>query len=161
MANYEFRYVGSDTLPSRLSEFDVQQYFRLSSVDVAALNERFRADRRAATAVLLLFLRACGRPLDRFTTLPKNLLHYVGDALGTHAPSIASLRSLYARRQTLYEHQLWLKGYLGLKDVDQTASDRLVVYLSAQANEVNSLDELVGTANHWLYEQKLLIPGDR
>lgn len=77
------------------------------------------------------------------------------------APTIASLRTLYARRQTLYEHQLWLRGYLELKDVGQAANDRPVVYLQAQANEVNSIDELVVAANHWLYEQKLLIPGDR
>lgn len=112
MASYEFRYVGADSLPSRLSEFDVQQYFRLSQLDVAALNERFRADRRAGAAVLLLFMRASGRPLDRFTALPKALLYQVGQALDIRAPTIASLRSIYARRQTLYEHQLWLKGYL-------------------------------------------------
>lgn len=161
MANYELRYVGVDSLPVRLSEFDVQQYFRLSAADVAAINERFRADRRTAVAVLLVFLRACGRPLDRFSALPKMLLAHVGEALGVQPPTIATLRSLYTRRQTLYEHQLWLKDYLGLKDIDQAGSDLLVSYLSAQANEVNSVDELVTAANHWLYERKLLILGDR
>lgn len=161
MASYEFRYVGADSLPSRLSEFDVQQYFRLSKVDVAALNERFRTDGRPGAAVLLLFMRASGRPMDRFTTLPKALLQHVGEALNIRAPTIASLRSIYARRQTLYEHQLWLKGYLGHKDVDQAASDQLVAHLSAQASEVTSVDELVTTANRWLYEQKLVIPADR
>ncbi len=104
-----------DSLPVRLSEFDVQQYFRLSAADVAAINERFRADRRTAVAVLLVFLRACGRPLDRFSALPKMLLVHVGEALGVQPPTIATLRSLYTRRQTLYEHQLWLKDYLGLR----------------------------------------------
>lgn len=161
MSSYEFRYVGADSLPSRLSEFDVQRYFRLLSADIVALTDRFRADRRAGAAVLLLFLRASGRPLDRFTTLPKALLQHVGEALGVRTPTIASLRTLYARRQTLYEHQLWLREYLELKDVDQSASDRLVVYLQAEANEVNSIGELVVAASRWLYEQKLLIPGDR
>lgn len=161
MASYEFRYVGADSLPSRLSEFDVQQYFRLSQADVAALTERFRSDRRPAAAVLLLFMRASGRPLDRFTTLPKTLLQHVGESLNTRAPTIATLRSLYARRQTHYEHQLWLKGYLGLKDVDQTASDALVSYLSAQADEAVLVDELVTAANRWLYERKFVIPADR
>lgn len=161
MSSYESRYVGADSLPSRLSDFDVQRYFRLLSADVVALTDRFRADRRAGAAVLLLFLRASGRPLDRFATLPKALLQHVGEALGVRAPTIASLRTLYSRRQTLYEHQLWLREYLELKDVDQAASDRLVVYLEAQANEVNSIGELVVAANRWLYDQKLLIPGDR
>jgi hypothetical protein len=124
------------------------------SADVVALTDRFRADRRAGAAVLLLFLRASGRPLDRFATLPKALLQHVGEALGVRAPTIASLRTLYSRRQTLYEHQLWLREYLELKDVDQAASNRLVVYLEAQANEVNSIGELVVAANRWLYDQK-------
>lgn len=126
MANYELRYVGVDSLPVRLSEFDVQQYFRLSAADVAAINERFRADRRTAVAVLLVFLRACGRPLDRFSALPKMLLAHVGEVLGVQPPTIATLRSLYTRRQTLYEHQLWLKDYLGLKDIDRAGSDLLL-----------------------------------
>lgn len=110
---------------------------------------------------LLLFMRASGRPMDRFIALPKALLHQVGEALDLRTPTIASLRSMYARRQTLYEHQLWLKEYLGLNDVDQAASDRLVTHLSAQSREAISADELVLAAKYWLYEQKLVIPADR
>jgi len=161
VASYEFRYVGAESLPSRLSEFDVQQYFRLSQADVAALGKRFRVDRRAGAAVLLLFMRASGRPLDRFAAVPRTLLQQIGESLGIRAPTIASLRSIYTRRQTLYEHQLWLTGYLGLRDVDQAASDQLVTYLSAQASEVTSIDELVTAANRWLYEHKFVIPADR
>ena len=161
MARYAFKYVGADCLPHRLSEFDVQRFFRLSRQDVTALNERFRADRRPGAAVLLLFMRACGRPIDRFTTVPKALLQHIGDSLGVRAPTIATLRSMYARRQTHYEHQLWLKGYLGLQDVDQTISDQLVTHLSAQATEVVSIDELVTAANQWLFERKRVIPADR
>ncbi len=161
MASYEFRYVGADSLPNRLSEFEVQQHFRLSNADVSALNERFRIDRRAGAAILLLFMRAAGRPFDRFTTLPKALLQHVGEALGVRVPTIATLRSIYARRQTLYEHQLWLKGYLSLADVDRAASDQLVEYLNACAREAVSIDELVVAANRWLYDHKFIIPADR
>lgn len=151
MASYQFRYVGADSLPSRLSEFEALQHFGLSNADVTALNDRFSADRRAGAAIFLLFMRAAGRPLDWFATLPKALLHHVGDALGDRVPTIASLRSIYARRQTLDEHQLWLKGYLGLADVDQAASDQLVEHLNACAREAVSIDELVVAANRWLY----------
>lgn len=161
MASFEYRYIGAESLPARLSEFDVQQYFRLSKTDVEAISARFRADRRAGVAVMLLFLRASGRPLDRVSTLPRALLHHVGEAIGGRAPTIASLRSIYQRRPTHYEHQLWAKEYLGLKDVDKSTSDLLVDYLNAQANEVSSVDELVTSACRWLYERKLLIPSDR
>ena len=161
MTSYMLRYVGADSLPSRLSEFDLQQYFRLSNSDVEALTARFRADRRAGAAIQLLCLRAAGRPFDRFASIPRALLRYVGEALALPAPTIASLRAIYARRQTLYEHQLWVKEYLGIRDVDQRASDQLTTYLQAHANEVVSVDELVTAAQHWLYQHQLLIPAER
>ena len=42
MPGLEFRFVGQDRLPTRLSEFDVERYFALTESDIAALNERFR-----------------------------------------------------------------------------------------------------------------------
>lgn len=160
-SNYELRFVGATALPSRLSDFDLQYYFRLSSLDIAAVTERFRSDRRAGAALLLLFLRVAGRPLDQVMTVPRNLLRYVGEALGVTVPTIASLRAMYQRTQTFYAHQLWAKEYLGLKDIDQRTSDELMLYLQAHASEVVSVDELVTAAQHWLYEHKLLIPGER
>jgi acyl-CoA synthetase (AMP-forming)/AMP-acid ligase II len=50
--------------------------------------------------------------------LPKALLQ-------VRAPAIASRRSMYLRRPTPYEHQLWLKQCPGLNDVGQIASGRL------------------------------------
>lgn len=161
MTGYSYRYVGAESLPAKLSEFDLQQYFRLSREDVEALTSRFRADRRAGAAVQVLFFRTAGRPLDRFSTIPRTLLRYVGETLSVSAPTIASLRAVYSRRQTLYEHQAWAKQYLGLKDIDQAASDQLSDFLSAQANEVVSVDELVTSAQRWLYDRQLLIPAER
>ena len=77
----------------------------LSQDDIAVISERFHHDRRVAAAIQLLLLRASGRPMDRFASVPKTLLRSVCDALETPAVSIASLRTLYKRRQTLYEHQ--------------------------------------------------------
>ncbi|AYQ43550.1 Tn3 family transposase [Burkholderia lata] len=74
MPGLEFRYVEQDRLPARLSEFDVEHYFALSDSDVAALNERFRRDRRAGAAIQLVFLRASGHTLDHVGTLPRQLL---------------------------------------------------------------------------------------
>lgn len=76
MTSYELRYVGATALPTRLSDFDLQHYFRLSLDDIAALNGRFRSDRRAGAAILLLFLRVAGRPLDQVMTVPRALLRY-------------------------------------------------------------------------------------
>ncbi|MBT2304780.1 DUF4158 domain-containing protein [Variovorax paradoxus] len=73
------------------------------------MRQRFRSDRRVAGTLQLLFLRACGCPMDRFFVLPRNLLRYVAETLEASPLTIASLRSLYERRPTLYEHQQWAR----------------------------------------------------
>jgi hypothetical protein len=106
---------------------------------------------------------SCVHPAGRSTASLPSRAHYYATSV-THSaspPSIASLRAIYQRRPTLYTHQQWVKDYLGLKDVDQRASDELATYLQAHASEVVSVDELVTAAQHWLYEHQLLIPGDR
>lgn len=88
------RFIGAKNWPARLSEFDVQQSFCLSAGDIAAVAERFRHDHRVAAAIQMLFLRASGRPMDRFASSPKTRLRAVCEAFQTSAVSIASLRSL-------------------------------------------------------------------
>lgn len=82
MSGLEFRYVGQDRLPTRLSEFDVERYFALTDSDIAAVNEHFWRDRRAGVAIQLVFLRASGHTLDHVGTLPRQPLRYIGERLG-------------------------------------------------------------------------------
>jgi hypothetical protein len=162
MSSFDMRLVGATTLPSRLSDFDLHHFFRLSETDIAALNDRFRADRRTgAAALLLLFLRASNRPLNPSVTVPRVLLRYVGAALALVALTIASLRAMYRRTQTLYAHQLWVKQYLGLKDFDHEANPRLAEYLTSCAQKAVTTDELVTAAHSWLRTHHYLIPGER
>jgi len=144
-----------------MSELDVQQFFSLSKDDISAVCERFRDDRRVAAAIQLLFLRASGRPMDRFAAVPKVLLRSVCEALGSPSVSIASLRSLYERRQTLYEHQAWARTYLGLGDLDEVQLQKIEQVLAVAALEAAHPDDLVRTARIWLYGRRIIIPGSR
>lgn len=54
---------------------------------------------------------------DQVSTLPRQLLHYIGQRLGLPTPTIASLRTLYRRYKTLYDHLIWASGYVGLKSI--------------------------------------------
>lgn len=155
------RFIGVENLPTRLSEFDVQRAFSLSRDDIAAICERFRHDRRVAAAIQLLFLRASGRAMDRFASVPKTLLRSICEALQTPAVSIASLRSLYKRRQTLYEHQAWARAYLGLQDLDEDQVAQLEQLLTIAALEAAHPDDLTETARLWLYDRRVVIPGPR
>ena len=59
MPTYVYRFVDLETLPGRLS--DVTCNRASSTGDVKAIRQRLRSDRRAAAALQMLFLRACGR----------------------------------------------------------------------------------------------------
>ena len=148
-------------LSNRLSDFDLEQFFQLNDDDMAAIGKQFRTGHRAPAALMVLFMRAAGRPLDRFTVLPRSLLRYVGERFNTTAPTIASLRAIYQRSQTLYKHQLWAKNHIGLKELDPMAEADLVAMLALHAAEASHPDDLVTSACHWLYDHRILIPGPR
>lgn len=161
MPGLELRYVGQDRLPTRLTEFNVERHFALTENDVAAINAHFRRDRRAGAAIQLVFLRASGHTLDHVGTLPRQLLRYVGERLDLPIPTIASLRTLYQRYKTQYEHQVWACEYLGLASVSPDQRAGLEAWMRQDAAESLTLDELIQHAHYWLYERRLLIPAER
>lgn len=110
---------------------------------MAAINERFRRDRRAGAAIQLVFLRASGHTLDHVGTLPQQLLRYAGERLGLPTPSIASLRTLYQRYKTQYEHQAWACEYLGLTSMGTDQWSGLEAWMRQDAAESLALDELI------------------
>ena len=161
MPGLELRYVGQDRLPARLSEFDVERYFALTDSDIAAIKERFRRDRLAGVAIQLVFLRASGRTLDHVGTLPRQLLRHIGERLGLPTPTIASLRTLYQRYKTLYEHQVWICEYLGMTSIGPRHWAGLEAWMRQDAIESLTLDELLQHSHCWLYERRILIPAER
>jgi hypothetical protein len=154
-------FVGCDCLPTRLSEFDREHFFSLTKADVEAVKQQFREGHQLAAALMVLFMRVAGRPLDGFTVLPRNLLRYAAGALGVAAPSIASLRSIYRRKQTLFSHQRWAKEYLGLTELEAAQEQDLVSALEVQAQDAAHTDDLVQLARHWLFTRRILIPSNR
>ena len=155
------RFVGLEKLPSRLSKFDAEAFFSLTTEDVAAIKARFRSDRHVGVALQLVFLRASGRTLDRFAAVPRALLAHIGSAVGATAPTIASLQSIYKRRSTLYEHQLWARTHAGIGDLDAPAQVQLREMLAFAAADASSIDELVRAAAQWVFEQRILLPAER
>ncbi|MEO7324962.1 MAG: Tn3 family transposase [Dokdonella sp.] len=168
MSGYQSRFIGLERLPKNLSAFDVDLYFRLSTDLLQEVDRYARTDRHAgadirkiALAAQLVFLRATGRSLDQVSQLPKELLRSLGETLKVATPMIASLKAIYKRSRTLYDHQRWAREQLGLSDLDDTHRETLVDVLRAQASEVPSVDDLVHTAKVWLFEKQILIPGAR
>nr|WP_257993276.1 Tn3 family transposase [Cupriavidus pauculus] len=157
----EFGYVGIDRLPARMSEFEVERYFALADRDMVEVNERFRRDRRAGAAIQLVFLRASGHTLDHVGTLPRQLLRYIGERLGLPTPTIASLRTMYHRYKTLYDHQVWACDYLGLTRIGPDHWAGLGAWMRQDAKESLTPEDLLQHARSWLYERRILIPAER
>ncbi|RYD21244.1 MAG: DUF4158 domain-containing protein, partial [Spirochaetia bacterium] len=62
-------------------------------------------------------LRLTGAPLNSVEMIPAQVLAHLGAELGIAAPHLASVRALYRRRRTLFEHQDAAKQALGLHDL--------------------------------------------
>lgn len=123
-------------MPKTLTEFDVEQSFQLSTDDLDAIRRKFRTTSRIAAAIQLTAIRATGRPLDRLNNVPRALLRYVCSALGASETSIASLKTLYGRRSTLYEHQQWARLTCGFAEADDDALSRCAEALNRLAGTV-------------------------
>ncbi len=161
MRPIHLRFVGVTELPKSLSDFDVEHSFRISAADIAAIRERFRADRRLGVALQLVFLRATGRPLDRAASVPRALLRSLCTALGVTETAIASLKTIYERVATLYEHQQWARHHAGIAPPDDAVMTGLGKALESLATTAASVDELVQEAELWLFGRQHLLPADR
>ena len=161
MTTFRQRFVGATELPKSLTEFDVEQSFQLSTEEVETIRRRFRTDRRLGVAVQLVVIRATGRTFDSVASVPRSLLQYLCTALGLSETSIASLKTLYKRRATLYEHQAWAREACGATDPDSAVMTVLAIALNELAGTAVSVDELVKAAEIWLFDRSHLLPGDR
>ncbi len=161
MPAYHRRFVDATVLPKSLSEADVELCFSLSAADVAALRQGFNAKHRLAAALQLVVLRATGRPLDKVSGVPRALMAGLTRSLDLQVPSIATLRALYTRRRTLFEHQAWAREASGLAPPDDRIFDELVRALKALSASAADLDELVVYAANWLFDRSCLLPSER
>ena len=96
-----------------------------------AVRPHRRVLNRLGVALQIGYLRLAGTALNSFDMIPQQVLVHLGSELGTEVPRLASIRALYRRRRTLFEHQ-------------------------AAARNVLGRDELVGAARDWLVEHRYL-----
>ena len=102
-----------------------------------------------------------GRMLDSFEMIPRPLLEHLGDTLGIAVPTLASLRALYSRRSTLFEHQRWAAQILGFQSLTDRQERYLATLLRKEAQKTVTQGPLLQFTKRWLYEQHVLIPGER
>jgi len=162
VSGYQYKFVGRDSLPRSLSQQDVQQHCGLLPEHIAAIKQsNVRRDRYLGLAVQLSFLMVTGKHPDPKTSMPPAMLRLLCDQLGIHQAAIASLKSIYASERAVREHRAWARDVLGYLAFDEATRERLVKTLAIRACDAASVDELFNVAQEWLYDNRIVIPGER
>lgn len=162
MPRWHQPYLGLTAFPADLTTFELDYFFTFKADEIKALKSRYKPLLRIGAAIQLGFLKMTGCSVSAFKIVPRKLLNHLGQQLGEPAPSIASLRSLYKKRnRTLYEHQTWAIGLLSLSEMSERQERMLYARMREVARSSASLDMLVQFAREWLYDRRLLLPADR
>ena len=107
-------------------------------------------------ALQLEFLRLTGAPLNSVKMIPPQVLAHLGGELGIAPPRLASIRALYRRRRTLFEHQDAAKQALGLRDLTVDGERALNGFLRRETGDKFLVDELEQAARAWLHDHCLV-----
>lgn len=114
----EYRdYLGWERFPEDLSSTEIAHFFSLSDDERLAVFHHRRAVNRLGVTLQIGYLRMTGLPLNSVEMIPPQVLSHIGRALDIAVPDLASIRALYRRRRTLFEHQHAARKALGLRDL--------------------------------------------
>jgi len=97
--------LGLRELPREFSPFELQAFFTFSLAERELIERRRGDHRKLGLALHIGFVRMSGRPLNSVRAVPVALLRHLGQTLDIATPDLASLRALYSRGRTLFDHQ--------------------------------------------------------
>jgi TnpA family transposase len=107
------------------------------------------------------FLRMSGRVLDAVRIVPAVLWRHLGEQFNVAAPDLASLRAMYGRGSTLFEHQQLACEVLGFHWLSEAQRRALSGALRLELTRTRDRQQLLIFARRWLYEHRLLIMHER
>ena len=153
-------YLGRRQLPSKLSWVEVEHFFTLTAADLAEIRRRRRTRNRLGIALQFGCLRLTGRIVDSLQRVPPEVLRHLGEQLEIRIPDIATLRSLYRRQRTRFEHERLALALSGFSPLSQAAERNLISHLRHEAESLLTIDALAESAKVWLYQHRYLIVRD-
>jgi TnpA family transposase len=161
MKSRQLQVLGMDRFPPSITEFDINQFFCFDRKERRAIVSRHGACHQAAMAIQIGFLRLTGRPLASLESVPAALLRHLRKHLQIETPDLTSLRALYRDERTLFKHQRAAAKLLGFRDFSRGRQGALSRHLQGEASRTLSTSLLLLRARQWLYELKVLVPGER
>jgi len=100
-----------------------------------------------------------GTPLNSVQLIPVAVLNHAGCQLGSGegTPLIASIRALYRRRRTLFDHQQAALDVLEFRHLHEHAEPSLIASMRHAAADAFEVEALVVSARTWLFEHRYVI----
>jgi hypothetical protein len=157
MDNWHATFLGLKQLPRELTAFEIEAFFTFTDPERVVIEERRGPEFKLGLALQIGFLRMSGGVLDALRIVPPVLWVHLGEQFGVAAPNLASLRAMYRRRRTLFEHQDLACQVLGFRSVSKRERRTLAAALEQELPRTADQARLVVFARRWLYEHGLLI----
>ena len=162
MDDWQSTYLGRGSVPrdlERLRDRGLLHVFRARRRVID--DERRTPTLKLALALQIGFLRMTGRLLEALRVVPPALWRHLGTQFGIEAPDLASLRTMYRRRRTLFEQQDLACAVLGFHSITEAQRRALVRAINAELSRTSDRHRLLQFARRWLYERKQIIPRER
>lgn len=161
MQPWQLAFLGQHELPRELTSFELHYFFSFNDAERQTIRTRRRPLNQLGAALHLGFMKMSGCSLNTFEMVPRKLLAHLGRELEMDVPSVTSVRALYSRRSTLFEHQRWAAETLGFRPSNEHQRRALTGVIKQESYKALTSAQLVTFARRWCYEHKLLIPGER
>lgn len=161
MQGWQTTFLGLHELPRDISDFEMKAFFTFDGAEREAISTRRGDAHKLGLALHIGFLRMSGRLLYAFRVIPVVLWRHLSEELGIATPDVASLRTLYGREKTLFDHQQLACTVLGFRWMSEHQRRSLVRELRDEVARCADRDQLLVRARQWLYKNKLVIVHER
>ncbi|MEO7128284.1 MAG: Tn3 family transposase [Rhodoferax sp.] len=161
MQSWHTTYLGLKDLPRELSTFELQAFFTFSQAEREVIDARYGATHKLGLALHIGFLRLSGRSLDSVRVMPASLWAHLGRELGVRSPDVASLKAMYGRTKTLFDHRQLARETMGFRLPTEHQNRAFLRAMRDEAARLSDKDQLLVFARRWLYDHKLLIENNR
>ncbi len=161
MNDWQSTCLGRRSLPRDLSDFEIEAFFTYSEAERRVIEQRRSPVLKLALALQIGFLRMSGRLLEAVRIVPAPLWRHLGEQFGVAAPDLASLRSMYHRRRTLFEHQEVACETLGFHWLSNAQRGALVRVVRDELTRTFDRQRLLQFARRWLYDHRLVVLRER
>jgi hypothetical protein len=154
-------FFGLKQIPRELTAFEIEAFFTFTATERQVIEQRRQPALKLGLALQIGFLRMSGRVLDAVRIVPAVLWRHLGEQFNVAAPDLASLRAMYGRGNTLFEHQQLACEVLDFHWLSEAQRRALSGALRLELARTRDRQQLLIFARRWLYEHRLLIMHER